>query len=205
MDESDSAHHSNQQTPIYTLKILSAESIILLVDILIFTTYVVSVLIKFGIPKNLSTTYYTFEEQKKGTGLLFPALLVFICCTTLPIWISTTYHASSWGTIFLFCPIVTLFCLLAVAGSAHYKRCSSLIYFHYTCAIIAAICAVVWLFFAAYQTIFVILRFSILGGLLGAGIRTDTLKTCPLFWLETTAFYCIFLTLLVIYIVPIPL
>ena len=102
------------------MKILSIEVIILLADILIFTTYIVYVLIKFGIPQNLSTTYYTLEEQRKGTGLFFPALLVFICSTTLPVWISITYYASAWASKFLFFPIVSLVCLLAVAASARF-------------------------------------------------------------------------------------
>lgn len=185
--------------------ILSIESIILIVDILIFTVYVVYVLGRFGIPSNLSTTYYYLENQRKGTGLLFPVLLVFICCTTLPIWAYSTYCASAWASMFLFCPLVTLVCLLSVAGSARYKSRPALIYFHYTCAIIAATCAVLWLCLAAYQVIFIILRVSILVGLMLAGITTGTLKSCSLFWLEITAFYCIFFTLLIINIVPLPL
>ena len=112
------------------MKILSIEVIILLADILIFTTYIVYVLIKFGIPQNLSTTYYTLEEQRKGTGLFFPALLVFICSTTLPVWISITYYASAWASKFLFFPIVSLVCLLAVAASARYKSNPALVHFH---------------------------------------------------------------------------
>ncbi len=184
---------------------LSVEAIILLADILALTVYIVYVLIKFGIPQNLSTTYYTFEEQKKGTGLLFPALLVFICSTALPIWISTTYYASSGASIFLFCPIVSLVCLLAVAASARYKSNTALVYFHYACAIVASVCAVLWLCLAAYQMVFVVLRLGILGGLLAAGILTGTLKKCTLFWLETTAFYCIFFTLLLINLISFPL
>lgn len=185
------------------MKLLSTESIILLVDILIFTIYVVYILIKFGIPKNLSASYYAFEEQKKGTGLLFPALLVFICTTALPIWITTTYYASTWTSTFLFCPIVTLVCLLAVAASAQYKSNTALVYFHYTCAIIASFCAVLWLCLAAYQIMYI--AFGILGVLLSAGIITGTLKKCTLFWLEITAFYCIFFSLLVINIIHLQL
>lgn len=170
-------------------------------DIIIFTAYVVYVLAAFGIPVNLSITYYMFERKKKGTGLLFPALMVFICSTTLPILILTTSHASEWGARFVALPVICLVCLLAVACSARYKVSPKLIYFHYACAIITATCAVAWIFLVAYKICYV--GIAILCALLLAGILTKTLRKCPLFWLENAAFYAILFTLLVIHSVPV--
>ena len=179
---------------------LSITAIILLIDIIFFSTYLVCVLKTFGIPINLSITYYHYERRHKGLGKLFPALLVLICSTALPIWISTTYRVSLVGTNLLY-PIVTLICLLLVAASARYKRRPKLIHFHYSCAIIAAICAVAWIFLFAYKIVYVglgILFISIL-----IGLTTRTLKRCTIFWLELAAFYAILFTLLVIHIIPI--
>lgn len=180
---------------------LSITAIILLVDILFFSTYLVCVLKTFGIPINLSITYYHYERRHKGMGFLFPALLVFLCSTALPIWISTTHRVSLSGIHLLLYPIVTLICLLLVAASARYKRRPKLIYFHYSCAIVAAICAVAWIFLFAYKIVYVGL--GILFILLLVGLKTKTLKRCTLFWLELAAFYAILFTLLVIHIIPI--
>ena len=179
--------------------------ILLSADIVLMTIYNICILRRFGVPVNLSITYYHYERVHKGLGLLFPALVVFICCTTLPIWIITSFTGSEWGMYFSPCGIITLICLLAVAFSGRYKKRPGLIQFHYTCAIIAATSAVVWLCFAAYQTLFVWVRVIILFGLIFAGIQTDTFKRCTLYWLENAAFYCIFVTLLLVYAIPMPI
>jgi len=180
---------------------MSFTSIILLADIVIFTIYDTYVLVRFGIPANLSITYYAFERRKKRAGLLFPALMLLLCGTALPIWISTTYYASSWGSKFVVFPVTTLICLIAVAASARYKRLPKLIYFHYTCAIIAAACAVAWVILVAYKILFITLGFLSL--LVYMGIHTNTLKKCTLFWLENAAFYSILFTLLLIHMIPV--
>lgn len=174
---------------------------ILLANIIVFTFYVVYVLVKFGIPVNLSITYYSFERKKKGTGLLFPGLMVFMCSTSLPIWIAATAQASTWGAHFVCLPVIAMICLLAVACSARYKMRPKLIYFHYGMAISAAACAATWTLLVAYKVCYILL--GILCIMLLAGIRTKTLKKCTLFWLEAAAFYGILFTLLVIYLVPV--
>lgn len=178
--------------------------ILLLADVVFFTIYNAYVLTKFGVPVNLSITYYHLDRVHKGWGITFPLLVVFVCCTALPVWILTSINGSTWGVYFLPLPCITLVCLLAVAFSGRYKKRPKLIYFHYGCAIIAATCAVVWLCLVAYQSVFLYLRLGIIFALVFAGIQTGTFKRCTLFWLENAAFYCIFLTLLLVYLIPMP-
>lgn len=180
---------------------LSFSIVLLTIDIIIFTIFIVSVFVKLGIPDNLSTTYYLYNDIKRGTGWIFPALVVFICCTGILVWISTTHHASSWGAKFTFLPIISLVCMLSVAASARYKKSQKLIYFHYTVAIIAAVCSVGWMNLVAYKLIPV--GVTILLAWILAGMRTNTLKSCPLFWLEIACFYAILIMLLLIKIIPV--
>lgn len=180
----------------------SATMVILLVDIAVFTIYVADVLMRFGIPVNLSITYYRYERIHRRLGILFPSLLIFICCTTIPIWFITSWYASAWGRYFVEMPVIAEVCLLAVAFSARYKKRKNLIYFHYTCAIIASVCAVVWMCLVAWQFSLMWLRIGLLLGFVAIGVITNTLKKCSLFWLELTAFYAIFFTLFFIYFVP---
>ncbi len=175
-------------------------TIILWADLFVFTIYVIGAVRRFGIPINLSITYYRYERIHRNWGMLFPALMFFICLTTIPIWFVTSWHVSLLGRYLSCLPVLTEVGLLAVAFSARYKRWPKLIYFHYTCAIIAAVCAVVWLCVVAWQWPFFWLRIGLLIAFLTAGILTRTLKKCTLFWLELTAFYAIFLTLLFIYL-----
>ena len=178
--------------------LLFLPTIILLIDIFVFSIYLICVLKTFGIPVNLSITYYSYERKRKGFGKIFPILLLFLCVTILPIWIRTTINNGFYGMIFSLFPCITIVCLFSVATTARYKKRKYFIYFHYTCAIIAAICAVVWIFIIAYEVVYVgigILLISLIIGLL-----TKTLKTCTLFWLEIAAFYAILFTLLIILI-----
>jgi len=180
---------------------ISLETIVIIIDIMIFSIYVAYTLILFGIPVNLSITYYKFERKKKGTGILFPLLMLLLCGSAIPIWIAITPKGIS--EMFVCFPTITLISLLGVAGSARYKSRHNLIYFHYTCAIIAAICAVSWIFIVAYKIVYIGL--TILFTLLYAGMRTKTLRKCTLFWLETAAFYSILFTMLAIKIIPLQL
>lgn len=172
---------------------LSCTSIILLADIIALTIFFVCVLIKLGIPSNLSITYYMFDKKKR---FLFPCLTMFFCCTAIPIWILMTYHASPWGSMFLGLPITTLICMLSVVASMHYKKNQKLLYFHYITAIVSAVCLVAWINIVAYSIAYV--ATVILLAFVYAGIRTKTLKKSSLFWLETAAFYSLFFTLLTI-------
>lgn len=175
--------------------------LLLTIDLIIFTIFIISVFIKIGIPDNLSTTYYLYHDIRKGAGWVFPALVVFICFTGILVWISITYHASPWGARFTFLPIITLVCLLSVAASARYKKNQKRIYFHYTVAIIGAVCSVAWVNLVAYKLIPI--GSGILLVWLYAGIRTKTLKSCPLFWLEIAWFYDILILVLLIIIIPV--
>jgi len=180
----------------------SVVSVILLADIAVFSVYVTDVLIRFGIPVTLSITYYRYERWHKGFGFLFPALMVFVCGTAIPIWIITSFQSFALGSYLAGIPVVAEICLLAVAFSARYKRKPGLINFHYACAIVAAACAVVWLCLVAWHIPFMWFWVGLLFGFVAAGILTYTLKKCTLFWLELAAFYSIFFTLFFIYSVP---
>jgi len=174
---------------------------IILLDIIIFTVYVVYVLTQFGIPINLSFTYYTFERKQKGLGIIFPLLMLFVCGTTIPVWIHTTLHASPWAQQFLLFPVIGVICLIAVAATARYKMVPRLIIYHYAFAILAAVCAVAWIFLVAYSIVYIGL--SVLLICMLCGLLTKTLRKCTIFWLENAAFYAIFFTLFFIELMPV--
>ncbi len=172
------------------------ESCVLLTDLILLTIYEIIILKQFGIPANLSYTYYSFERKRAGAGRLFPLLLLILCVTAGPIWLSVTMHTSLWAKKWMFLPCVTIFCLIAVACSARYNRSRKIFRFHYACAIIASVCAVAWIFIVAYHIVYVGL--SILVALVLTAICTRTLIRCTLFWLETAGFYALLVTLLLI-------
>ena len=75
----------------------------------------------FGVLPNLSISYYHYERKHKYFGLMFPALMVLLCGTLLPIWIYDTATGSAWAQHFVCLPCIALLCLLVVActGGRH--------------------------------------------------------------------------------------
>ena len=179
---------------------LSISSIIILTNIVFFSLFVISILVKIGIPIHLSVTYYVLETKHRWLRWIFPFLLFIMCSTVGPVWIDMT-TIYTWFDQLIFLPYTTIFCLLAVVASTQYQKSRKLIYFHYTCAIIASVCTAAWLFLIAYRIIYIGL--SILFIELFAGWYTNSLKVCYLFWLETAAFYALLITLFVLSIIPI--
>ena len=181
---------------------ITIEAAVLLLDIVVFSIYVTDVLFRFGIPLNLSITYYRYERLHRNAGLLFPALMVLIFSTTIPIWIITSWKTGLVGKWCVGMPIVAGICLLVVAFTARYKRRPKLIYYHYTFAIIAAACAILWWRIVTRQIAFVALRLGLFTTFMAAGVLTHTNKKCTLFWLELTAFYATFFTLFLLCFLP---
>ncbi len=173
----------------------SLAAVILLVDIVVLSLYIFVTRRKFGILPNLSISYYHYERKRKYSGLMFPALMVLLCSTLIPLWIYDTATGSAWAQRFVCLPCIALACLLTVAGTARYKSTQKLIYVHYTFAIIAATVTVAWIFLVAYRTCYI--GIAILLAEVAAGIYTRTLRNCTLWWLEGAAFYSILFILLV--------
>lgn len=168
----------------------------ILFEIILFSTYIIYVLHCYGIPQNISATYYYFERKHKHYGLLFPLCLFIACLIIIPIWIYTCQFLSSWASHFTWCAYLTCLCMFVVGITSRYKRSRALTYCHYTAAIVGSVFTVVWLLFACYRIAFV--SISILLIALLAGYITHTLRECYLFWLELTAFYALFIVIFII-------
>ena len=170
--------------------------LLILVEIVIFSTYNVYVLYHWGIPRNISATYYNLERTHKHYGLFLP-LNFFICCSiVIPIWINSCNMVAPQGQCFTWCAYLTCFCMVAVGITCRYKRSRMLAIYHYAAAITGAACTILWIIVVCYRILFVGL--SILLIALLAGFLTHTLKKSYLYWLELPAFYALFFVLFII-------
>ena len=179
---------------------MNLTTFILFTDIIALSIYLISVLVKLGVPVHLSYTYYQMERKRKGSGRFFQGLMVLLCSTGIPTWAVMTMQLSPWSANFIICPFITLFCLLAVAATARYHKRKIRHRFHYLCASIAAASTAVWLFLAVWQIAYITIGIMIVA--VCAGLSTGTLKKGLLFWAELAAFYSILFTLFIISIHP---
>lgn len=178
----------------------TAITIMLIIDLLVFMTYELAVVLNFCIPNNLSNTYYHFDRKFRGSGKLFPAMLYFLCSTALPVWVYYTYRLPDWRSHLAFLPLLTLVCLALVGVSARYKKTDFRIYFHYTVAILAGFFTVVWFLTVGLKLSYILIIFILV--MMAAGAWTRTLRIYPLFWFESAGFFAVLYMLLIVSIVP---
>lgn len=174
--------------------------LVLVLDLLVFTTYELAVVLNFCIPNNLSNTYYHFDRKFRGKGKLFPAMLYTLCATAMPIWIYFTLRLPDWRANFAFLPALVMICLALVGVSARYKKSDFRIYFHYTVAILSGVFTVLWFLIVALQLSYILISFIVV--MMLAGALTRTLRIYPLFWFESAGFFGVLYTLLTIALVP---
>lgn len=180
---------------------MNLTTFILFTDIIALSIYLISVLVQLGVPVHLSYTYYQMERKRKGSGRFFQGLMVLLCCTGIPTWAFMTQQLSPWSAQFIFCPFLTMVCLLAVTLTARYRKHKTIHYFHYFCATMAGVGAAVWLLGAAWKIAYITIGVMIVA--VCAGLCTGTLKKGWLFWTELTTFYSILFTLFILSIHPI--
>ena len=177
-----------------------AITIVLILDLLVFSVYELAVILNFTIPNNLSNTYYHFDRKFRGKGKLFPGMLYILCTTAMPIWIYFTYRLPDWRSHFAFLPALTMISLALVGVSARYKKSDFRIYFHYTVAILSGFFTVLWFLIVALPLSYILISFILVMMITGA--LTRTLFIYPLFWFESAGFFGVLYTLLTISLVP---
>lgn len=97
----------------------------------IFFGYIITTLIKFGIPESVSATHYLWNKAFNNGGLLFTATLVLVGFLVIPPWISVSPDDLT------MCPFISSAALVFVGCAAAFKEelTSSV---HYTSAVIWA-------------------------------------------------------------------
>ena len=182
------------------MSVSTAITIMLLIDLFVFTAYEIAVVLNFCIPNNLSNTYYHFDRKYRGYGKLFPGMLYFLCATSLPYWAYLTYCLPDWRSHLAVLPVLTLICLALVGVSARYKKTDFRIYFHYTVAILSGFFTVLWFLTVGLKLSYILIVFILVMMITGA--LTRTLRIYPLFWFESAGFFAVLFMLLIVSIVP---
>lgn len=139
----------------------------------------------YGVPENLSSTYYKLGKLK----CLFPITMVICVGLLVPGWLDIL-EGSNWQFLAFLCPMAILFMSMA----PDFKNNILEYKVHAISTIIAALLALFSIIFVlngGYILIFV----SIL--LLLISITSSTLKNCWLYWLEMIIFISTYLSIIV--------
>lgn len=145
----------------------------------------------FGIPYSLSNTYYLFQNKKKWMRILFPIMMVLVVALLLPAWLEI-----SAGNNLQFLAFFAAAGLLFTGSAPAFMRSNLENKVHTYSAIAAAIFSLLWVIFAA-KVWWVILVWLALVTLIA--ILTKSIKSAPIYWLETIAFMSTFMAILMYY------
>ncbi len=175
---------------------MTTTTFILIVSFCLFAAYNIYVLSVFGIPANLSITYYHFKDKGDKLGFVFPLFLILQCCMLFPVWYNINKKYNSQECLCVRIIFFTLATIVIVILLPQYKKSQIHKILHYGAAILAAINSLLWILIACrelYPMLLLILVF-----LTVTALYTGTWKSCISYWLELFVFCSIYITLFTI-------
>lgn len=158
-------------------------TIAFIIGVVLFTAYVVTTSLLWGIPASLSQTFYTLGQAPKG--YLFTATLWATVFLIAPLWLSVSEDVMAFSA-FLACGG-----LLLVGAAPMFKGKDA--HWHEAFAIICAVFALLWQVLNGQYWETATLAFIAIA----IAVKTKTFKLCRTFWLEMIAFYSTFLSVAV--------
>lgn len=115
----------------------------MIISIIIFLIYLISIVFMFDVPWSISNTYYLLEEKRKGLGWLFTTFCYGTGGFLLPDWLNVTPESYQYT------------CFLSVAGlffvgtAAQFKEnLTSAV--HYTAAVVCCVFSQIWCIIAGF-------------------------------------------------------
>lgn len=168
---------------------MTLPTLLILISICCFAAYNIFVFTKFGIPENLSSTYYDAEKLHRHLGLLFPLLMLTLCFTLFPSWQLLEHSMPSLVQRFNWMIYSAVGSILMMAIVTNYRKSLIHTVIHYAAAIYTAVAVICWILIADYTLFYVPLIVAFLISL--AGVLTHTFVSRFSFWLELATIYTI--------------
>ena len=175
---------------IVTIKIyiMEYQSILVIIAFAIYLIYDFTAVSLFGTPKSLSNTFYLFKERKSWQRFFFPIMMISTAGLLLPAWLDISQNSPFQFLSFLACAGI-----MFTGAAPTFKASKMENRVHMISAIIAAVCAILWIILVTNCEWVIGLWFI---GILVNAIVTKTIKTSYIYHLETIAFMSTFCTLL---------
>lgn len=166
--------------------------ILLLTAFFIYWAYNMAALSVFGVPKSLSMTYYLFKERKEWQRLLFPIMMLSMAGLLIPVWLEM-----SEGSNLQFMSFLAGAGIMFTGTVPTFKSSKLEDRVHTISAIVAAVFALLWVFFVAHLW-YIILIWLVIVTLIA--LLSSSVKTSLVYWLETVAFMSTFMSIIIYYL-----
>lgn len=169
--------------------------ILVLISFCIFIAYNLFICNKYSVPTSLSASYYNLPVKLRWVFTVFMWVIAIILL--IP-WINISESFTDWRQYLRFLAFLTCGLICFVGTAPNFRAFEMENKVHTISATTAAATALIWCFSCAYMYIGNIISFILC--VIVVGLRTETLKSCKVYWLEMIAFAVTYGTLLTIVI-----
>lgn len=162
--------------------------------LLIFAVYNYVSLRLFGVPKSLSETFYLWQNEQKGMGALFTAMMFAVSITLMPAWIEISNAIGGWESNLTFLAFLAAGSIAFVGAAPAFRGCPLESKVHSIAAKCAAVFALLWCGVVCWRICYTIPIAALL--VWGVAFATKTAKACSVYWWEMCAFVATFATII---------
>ena len=165
-----------------------------LVALLLFAVYNYVAIRCFGIPKTLSETFYLWQNEQKGMGAMFTAMMFAVAITLMPSWIEISNAIGGWESNLTFLAFLAAGSIAFVGAAPAFRSCPLESKVHSISAKCAAVFSLLWCGVVCWRIAYIIPVAALL--VWGVAFATKTAKKCSVYWWEMCAFAATFATII---------
>lgn len=168
--------------------------LLVLAALLIFGFYNYTVIHLFGVPVSLSESFYLFQNEQKGLGYLFTAMMICMALLLMPAWLTVSDAIGGWESNFTFLAFFAAGAIAFVGEAPAFRSCKLESRVHSIAAKIAAFAAIAWCLVVCWRIAYIVPIACLIS--LVFALLTKTAKKSCVYWLEMAAFLATFATVI---------
>lgn len=180
---------------------MTTNLILAITAFIIFLTYNIVTVVKFGMPSSLSDTFYLIENKKKNLGYIFTGMMWSMAFLLMPAWIAITDAMPGWEHYLTVLPFLSAAGIAFVGSAPAFRNVGVENKVHMWAAKLCAVFAIAWCAVVCWRIMYIIpIAIGIawlIGWLLRKHTNADRVWTKCSDWIwEMAAFLATFTTVI---------
>lgn len=169
------------------------ELVLIICAVVVFAVYNITMVAMYDVPASLSETFYLLNDERKGYGYFFTAMMWLVAFLLLPAWVGISDRLGALECTPVAFASVASICFVGAAPAFRNLGMESNV--HSFAAKLAAFFALAWCLVACWRIMYVPVIACVIT--LAFGYNSKTLRLCATYWLELAAYSATFVTLAV--------
>ena len=169
------------------------ELVLIICAVVVFAVYNITMVAMYDVPSSLSETFYLLNDERKGFGYFFTAMMWSVAFLLLPVWLGISDRLGALECTPVAFAAVASICFVGAAPAFRKFGMESKV--HSIAAKLAALFALSWCLVACWRIMYVPILACVIT--LAFGYKSKTLRLCATYWLELAAYSATFVTIAV--------